>query len=44
MPNGGLLTVEVDDADDEVVFCVTDTGMGIPEEIWIKLFTPFFYY
>lgn len=42
MPNGGLLTVEVDDADDEVVFCVTDTGMGIPEENMDKLFTPFF--
>ncbi|MGE0079096.1 MAG: [Fe-Fe] hydrogenase large subunit C-terminal domain-containing protein [Bacteroidales bacterium] len=42
MPNGGSLTVEIDDVDDEVIFNVIDTGLGIPEENMDKLFTPFF--
>lgn len=42
MPNGGGLIVEVDDTPDEVIFCVTDTGTGIPDENMDKLFTPFF--
>ena len=42
MPNGGILTVELDDTDTEVIFNVSDTGMGIPEENMDKLFTPFF--
>lgn len=42
MPNGGSLTVEVDDNSSEIIFNVIDTGMGIPEENMDKLFTPFF--
>ncbi len=42
MPNGGSLTVEVDDSNDEIIFNVIDTGLGIPEENMDKLFTPFF--
>jgi len=42
MPNGGSLTVEVDDGNDEIIFNVIDTGLGIPEENMDKLFTPFF--
>jgi len=42
MPNGGILTVEVDDTESEVIFNVKDTGIGIPEENMDKLYTPFF--
>lgn len=42
MPNGGLLTVEVDGNERDVIFNVIDTGMGIPEENMEKLYTPFF--
>ncbi len=42
MPNGGSLTVEVDDNSSEIIFNVIDTGMGIPEDNMDKLFTPFF--
>ncbi|HPI45338.1 MAG TPA: ATP-binding protein, partial [Tenuifilaceae bacterium] len=42
MPNGGSLTVEVDDSNDEIIFKVIDTGTGISEENMDKLFTPFF--
>lgn len=42
MPNGGSLTIEVDDSDDEVIFNVVDTGVGIPDDNMDKLFTPFF--
>jgi signal transduction histidine kinase len=42
MPNGGILTVEVGGNDEEVVFNVKDTGIGIPDENMDKLYTPFF--
>lgn len=42
MPNGGLLKVEVDGNEKEVIFNVVDTGTGIPEENMEKLYTPFF--
>ena len=42
MPNGGVLTVEVDENESDVIFRVSDTGTGIPEENMDKLFTPFF--
>ncbi len=42
MPDGGTLTVEVDEVNAEIVFAVKDTGIGIPEEHMDKLYTPFF--
>lgn len=42
MPQGGTLIVEVADNANEVIFTVSDTGTGIPEEHMDKLFTPFF--
>ncbi len=41
MPNGGLLTLGTDLADGQVVFRISDTGIGIPPELLPKLFEPF---
>ncbi|MCW4001482.1 MAG: ATP-binding protein [Candidatus Bathyarchaeota archaeon] len=40
MPNGGILTVRALEKDGNVEVYVGDTGLGIPEEIKPKLFTP----
>jgi signal transduction histidine kinase len=40
MPNGGNLTVRGSAINDDVVISVEDTGVGIPDEIKTKLFTP----
>ncbi len=42
MPDGGKLTIHayVDKATDDVLITVKDTGVGIPEDIKPKLFTP----
>ena len=40
MPDGGKLLVTADFKDGKAVVAVEDTGMGIPEEIRDKLFTP----
>ena len=40
MPNGGKLIFRASKCDDTFVVCVEDTGVGIPEEIRPKLFTP----
>jgi signal transduction histidine kinase len=42
MPEGGRLTVRVFREADEYVITVKDTGVGIPEDIKAKLFTPLF--
>jgi PAS domain S-box-containing protein len=44
MPNGGKLTFKsiIDPDTDEVVLTVKDTGIGIPEDVKKKLFTPMF--
>jgi len=42
MPDGGRITVALEDTDDEISISVTDTGHGIPEEHFDKLFSPFF--
>ncbi len=42
MPEGGKLTIQAyaDEATDNVLITVKDTGVGIPENIKPKLFTP----
>ena len=42
MPNGGKLTIEAYKEGSDVVISVKDTGVGIPESIKGKLFTPMF--
>ena len=42
MPEGGELTLELSDTDNEIEIVVSDTGVGIPEENTDKIFTPFF--
>ena len=40
MPNGGTLTVDACKESDDTVITVADTGIGIPEEVKAKMFTP----
>jgi len=42
MPQGGKLTVKAWQEDNQVVLSVSDTGVGIPDEIKPKIFDPFF--
>ncbi|MCX8189200.1 MAG: PAS domain S-box protein [Nitrososphaeria archaeon] len=42
MPNGGILTIKCEKEDSFVSINVMDTGVGIPENILPKIFTPFF--
>ncbi len=42
MPHGGKITVKSKLENNCVVLSITDTGMGIPEEIKGRLFDPFF--
>jgi PAS domain S-box-containing protein len=42
MPNGGKLTINATNQDGNAVITVTDTGLGIPEDVKPKLFTPLF--
>ena len=42
MPAGGEITLNLSDNDDQVIFKITDTGLGIQKENMDKLFTPFF--
>jgi PAS domain S-box-containing protein len=42
MPNGGKLTINAVCETESFVITVEDTGMGIPEEVKSKLFTPLF--
>jgi signal transduction histidine kinase len=39
---GGKLSIRADVAEEQVVFCVSDTGPGIPPENRDKIFQPFF--
>ncbi len=41
MSGGGMLNVEVDRLEDEIVFAFTDTGPGIPDEIRGSIFQSF---
>jgi signal transduction histidine kinase/ActR/RegA family two-component response regulator len=42
MPDGGTLTLSTQDAGDDVVFTVADTGTGMGEEVRSRIFDPFF--
>jgi len=42
MPKGGQLSIQTTLKDDKVLVFVSDTGVGIPEEIREKIFEPFF--
>jgi signal transduction histidine kinase len=42
MPNGGKLTIYAYKEANEVLIAVKDTGVGIPEAVKGKLFTPMF--
>jgi len=42
MPNGGTLTISVSTKDDELLIAISDTGVGIPEELLAKIFEPYF--
>jgi signal transduction histidine kinase len=42
MNNQGTLTVEAFQQDGNIYVNITDSGMGIPEEIQLKIFQPFF--
>jgi len=42
MPQGGKLTITLEDSDEEVRFCISDTGTGIKEEDKDKIFEPFY--
>ena len=42
MPRGGAITITSEVEDNSVVLSVSDTGVGIPDDIKGKLFDPFF--
>ena len=42
MPKGGKLTVNVYKNTNDTIITVKDTGVGIPESVKSKLFTPMF--
>ena len=42
MPNGGKLTIRVFKEANDTIITVKDTGVGIPEKVKGKLFTPMF--
>jgi PAS domain S-box-containing protein len=42
MPEGGKLTIRTTKEADDTVITVQDTGVGIPQEVRAKLFTPLF--
>jgi len=42
MPDGGILTIELNHQDREIEIKVSDTGIGIPDKNMDKIFTPFF--
>jgi iron only hydrogenase large subunit-like protein len=42
MPDGGTLSIELSDIEDDITLKINDTGCGIPKENMDKIFTPFF--
>ena len=41
MPNGGILTLNTELVEEQVVIRIADTGIGIPAEILSRVFEPF---
>lgn len=42
MPEGGKLKIQTSQKEDNVLIFISDTGVGIPEEIQHRIFEPFF--
>ena len=42
MPNEGKLSVQANKKKDKIIICVADSGVGIPDDVKTKLFTPLF--
>ncbi len=42
MPEGGTLTIELTQEADQAVLRISDTGVGMPEEVLDRIFEPFF--
>ena len=42
MPDGGVLKIDTDQKGEEVSLCISDSGLGIPEELMGKIFEPYF--
>lgn len=42
MPEGGTLTLELTQEADQAVLRISDTGVGMPEEVLDRIFEPFF--
>jgi PAS domain S-box-containing protein len=42
LPHGGSIELETARDEQEVILYVRDTGIGIPQEHWSRIFTPFF--
>ncbi len=42
MPDGGVLTISASVKNDELQIAISDTGIGIPEELMTKIFEPYF--
>jgi signal transduction histidine kinase len=41
MPSGGILTLTIEQAGDEILLRVGDTGIGLPPDVLVKVFEPF---
>jgi signal transduction histidine kinase len=42
MPDGGTLTITTSAKNDELLIAISDTGIGIPEDLLSKIFEPYF--
>ncbi|RUA24790.1 MAG: histidine kinase [Bacteroidetes bacterium] len=42
MPEGGILTINLSETENNIILEIKDTGVGIPKENMDKIFTPFF--
>jgi signal transduction histidine kinase len=42
MPNGGILTLDIEQKEDRIVTRISDTGRGMSEEVLSKVVEPFF--
>jgi two-component system NtrC family sensor kinase len=44
MPHGGTFTIATRRSGEQVELRFSDTGPGVPEELWERVFEPFFTY